>query len=310
MSTFILKVKTKTGQFVLDNLTSSSTLSHLKQNVSPKVSIPVSNIVIMTGYPPKPISDNNQNITLSEAGIKSGDTIIIQETKNSVPAPIPNNDQKLSKHHTDQPNIDGGILMRQIVPADNSCLFTSIGFVLSGKVDATCGTYMRKIIADELANEEDTYCEAILGRPNAEYRDWIKKPDSWGGAVEIAVLSKYYGIEIAVVDTANSVINRFGEDKNYEHRMFLIYDGIHYDPLYRESLQADGQIQTLFPKSNEKVLFEAEELAKEAKSSKQFTDVNRFSLRCLVCRKELTGQSEAQEHAVNTGHTNFGEIAS
>ncbi|XP_073982655.1 yod1 deubiquitinase isoform X2 [Rhodnius prolixus] len=240
--------------------------------------------------------------------IKTGDTIIIQETKNTFPAP--NYEQKLAKHHTDQQSIDSGILMRQIVPADNSCLFTSIGFVLGGKVDATCGTNMRQIIADELVNQEDAYCEAILGRPIAEYREWIKKPDSWGGAVELAVLSKYYGIEIAVVDTANSVINRFGEDQNYDYRMFLIYDGIHYDPLYRESLQADGQIQTLFLKSNEKVLFEAEELAKEAKSSKQFTDVNRFSLRCLVCRKELTGQSEAQEHAVSTGHTNFGEIAS
>lgn len=40
------------------------------------------------------------------------------------------------------------------------------------------------------------------------------------------------------------------------------------------------------------------------------TVIIRFSLRCLVCRKELTGQSEAQEHAVSTGHTNFGEIAS
>lgn len=75
-------------------------------------------------------------------------------------------------------------------------------------MDATCGTNMRQIIADELVNQEDAYCEAILGRPIAEYREWIKKPDSWGGAVELAVLSKYYGIEIAVVDTANSVINR------------------------------------------------------------------------------------------------------
>ncbi|KAK9512244.1 hypothetical protein O3M35_000712 [Rhynocoris fuscipes] len=305
MSAYILKVKTKSGQLIIDDMTHTSTVHQLRQSLKCKISSPISNIVIMTGYPPKPILEKNFNCTLSDLGIKSGDTLLIQETKNPVVV-----EQNSVEHHTDQANLEGGILMRQIVPADNSCLFTSIGFVLGGKIDLTCGTHMRQIIAEELANQAEDYSEAILGRPNAEYREWIKKPDSWGGAVELAILSKYYGIEIAVVDTANSVINRFGEDQNYDYRMFLLYDGIHYDPLYRESLQADGQIQTLFLRSNEKVLLEAEELAKEAKSSKQFTDVNRFTLRCLVCRKELVGQTQAQEHAVSTGHTNFGEIAS
>jgi ubiquitin thioesterase OTU1 len=30
-----------------------------------------------------------------------------------------------------------GILLKQVVAADNSCLFTSIGFILSGKVDTS-----------------------------------------------------------------------------------------------------------------------------------------------------------------------------
>lgn len=63
------------------------------------------------------------------------------------------------------------------------------------------------------------------------------KPDSWGGAIELAVLSKFYGIEIAVVDSVNAIINRFGEDQQYEHRVFLTFDGIHYDPLYLEPLE-------------------------------------------------------------------------
>lgn len=37
-----------------------------------------------------------------------------------------------------------------------------------------------------------------------------------------------------VIDTVNAIINRFGEDKNYTQRIFLIFDGIHYDPLYLE----------------------------------------------------------------------------
>lgn len=53
----------------------------------------------------------------------------------------------------------------------------------------------------------------------------------------MAILSRFYGIEMAVVDTLNAIINRFGEDKNYGQRVFLLFDGVHYDPLYLE--QAD-----------------------------------------------------------------------
>lgn len=77
----------------------------------------------------------------------------------------------------------------------------------------------------------------MLGKPNEEYCEWILKPDSWGGAIELAVLSNYYGIEMAVVDTLNAIINRFGEDQRYAHRVFLLFDGIHYDPLFLEPLE-------------------------------------------------------------------------
>lgn len=47
-------------------------------------------------------------------------------------------------------------------------------------------------------------------------------------------MSRFYGLEMAVVDTLNAIINRFGEDKNYGQRVFLLFDGVHYDPLYLE----------------------------------------------------------------------------
>lgn len=53
---------------------------------------------------------------------------------------------------------------------------------------------------------------------------------------------------------------------------------------------------------------QAEQLAIEAKSSRQFTDVAKFTLKCYVCDCLIKGQTEAQEHAKSTGHTNFGEV--
>lgn len=128
-----------------------------------------------------------------------------------------------------------GILLKRVVPADNSCLFTSIRFVLNGKIDNEGSEMMRRIIAQEVAADPLQYNGAVLGKSNSEYCTWIQKPDSWGGAIEVAILSNYYGVEIDVVDIQNAIINRFGEDKNYAVRVFLLFDGIHYDPLYMET---------------------------------------------------------------------------
>lgn len=100
---------------------------------------------------------------------------------------------------------------------------------------------MREIIANAVAADPEEYSEAFLGRPNAEYCKWILKPDSWGGAIELSILSKFYGLEIAVIDSINAIINRFGEDQHYAQRVFLIFDGIHYDPLYLEPLDVSSR---------------------------------------------------------------------
>lgn len=65
---------------------------------------------------------------------------------------------------------------------------------------------------------------------------------------------------------------------------------------------------TVFPVEEISVYQQAEQLAKEAKSARQFTNVDKFSLRCLQCDTLLIGQAQASQHAKTTGHTSFGEI--
>lgn len=64
----------------------------------------------------------------------------------------------------------------------------------------------------------------------------------------------------------------------------------------------------MFPIEDESVYAQAEQLAKEAQSSRQFTDVDKFTLKCMQCDTLLNGQVQAQQHAKSTGHTNFGEV--
>ncbi|XP_069687179.1 ubiquitin thioesterase Otu1 [Periplaneta americana] len=307
MAGFALKVKTKSGQMVVKGLNPKDTIADLKHKLASLTNIKENCLHILAGYPPKPVDLSINDATLESRKICSGDTLIVEE-KQLVYSEHNASCEEPRHHIVDSQLGCPGILMRKVVPADNSCLFTSIGFVLSGKVDVDNAPFMRQIIAEAVSSDPDCYSEAILGKPNSEYSKWILKSDSWGGAIELAVLSNFYGLEIAVVDTLNAIINRFGEDQHYAQRVFLVFDGIHYDPLYLEPLEGSN-IQTMFLTSDEQVLQQAEELAHEAKSSRQFTDLERFSLKCLVCQVLLKGQIQAQEHAKSTGHMNFGETA-
>ncbi len=74
-------------------------------------------------------------------------------------------------------------------------------------------------------------------------------------------------------------------------------------------ISREAKTKTLFPTTDTSVLQQAEELAAEARASHQFTDVNHFTLKCMVCNVFLTGQTQAQQHAKETGHMNFPELA-
>lgn len=312
MAGFALRMKCKTGQMVIKGLTPQSTVGELRSKLCSLANIKDKALHVLSGYPPKPLDLNRYDRTLDEVGVISGDTLIVEERQicSETTQRQPSTPPDSRRPHIEDSQLDRpGILMRKVVPADNSCLFTSIGFVLGGKVDPSCAPFMRQIIAEMVASDSDRFSEAILGQPNSAYCEWILKPDSWGGAIELAVLCQFYGIEIAVIDTPNAIISRFGEDQHYAQRVFLVFDGIHYDPLYLEPLEG-GSVQTIFLTSDDHILQEAEQLAMEAKSSRQYTDVHRFTLKCLVCQEMLVGQAEAQQHAKATGHKTFGETAS
>lgn len=286
----MLRCKAKTGQHVIKSLTLQSTVDELKRTIESITSIPRDIIRIKVGYPPKLLETINSNQKLESLQIRSGDTLVIDE----------NEADKRAARTADSK------MIRKVVPADNSCLFTSVNFVMeNGRLDTNSGTVLRELIACVVMSDPSVFNTAYLNQSNDDYCRWITLQDSWGGAIEVAILSKYYSVEICIVDTQTVRIDRFGEDQNYVERVFLIYDGIHYDAL---ALQCgDGSIRTRFLITEDNIFALALELADQAKANRQFTDVSQFKLRCLVCQKALRGQTEAQQHAKETKHINFGE---
>ncbi|XP_005987737.1 ubiquitin thioesterase OTU1 [Latimeria chalumnae] len=301
-----LRCKTKNGTHLMQGLTDLSGIQELKNKVAELTGIPCEVQKIMVGFPPVILDLSNGSAHLKDFPIKSGDTLIVEEDKKRPKAqPL-----AVSKINADSPIEETHpVLKRHVVPADNSCLFTSVYYVVEGGVyKPACVPEMRSLIAQIVLSDPESYSEAVLGKTNQDYCNWIRRDDTWGGAIEISILSKFYQCEICVVDTQTVRIDRFGEDAGYTKRVLLIYDGIHYDPLQREFPNSDSPSQTIFSASDDVVLAEALELADEARRKRQFTDVNRFTLCCMVCQKGLVGQGEAREHAMETGHANFGEV--
>ncbi|KAL1916999.1 uncharacterized protein VTP21DRAFT_5197 [Calcarisporiella thermophila] len=198
--------------------------------------------------------------------------------------------------------VGGGYVVQRVVPDDNNCLFRS--------VDPSVVAKLRKLVADCIRKDTDTYSEAFLGKPVEEYCNWIMK-ESWGGAIELSILSKVYGVEIASIDIQTGRVDRFGEGE-YAQRVILLYSGIHYDAV---AMTPDPNAprefdQTQFEVSDDAVLPAALQLAARLREKRQYTDLANFTLRCSVCQTGLRGQKEATQHALQTGHASFEEYLS
>lgn len=120
------------------------------------------------------------------------------------------------------------------------------------------------------------------------------------------MLSNTLQMELRAIDIQTQIVHNFGGDGGYDTACFLVYDGIHYDPLVRQP-GAERQFAVTAGEAS-KVEASVKAFVKELHDKRAFTDLAGFSLRCLSCQTPLKGQTEAQAHAKQTGHTNFGEV--
>lgn len=134
MSDIVLRLKCRAGTFPM-TVSLTCAISDLREQISILSDIPSTSIKLLLGFPPKPIQNFEGSII--DAGLKSGDTIIAEFDSNSagVQQVKVETESKILKHVTEQ-EVESGVplILRKVVPADNSCLFTSIGFVLGGNI--------------------------------------------------------------------------------------------------------------------------------------------------------------------------------
>ncbi|KAJ3679383.1 hypothetical protein LUZ60_017394 [Juncus effusus] len=204
-----------------------------------------------------------------------------------------------------------GVVVRRVIPSDNSCLFNAVGYVMENNKHKA--PELRQVIAAVVASDPVKYNEAFLGKTNEEYCSWIMDPEKWGGAIELAILSEHYAREIAAYDIQTTRCDLYGQEKKYNERVMLIYDGLHYDALAMSPVEGAPEDfdQTVFPVDFNRSIGPVESLAlklvKDQQKKRSYTDTSNFTLRCGVCQIGVIGQKEAVEHAQATGHVNFQE---
>lgn len=201
--------------------------------------------------------------------------------------------------------------VRRYVDSDNSCLFNSIAYLCDrSNFNETSALKMRQIIIDEIRQDPDKFNEVYLGRSNDEYIEYILKPDNWGGAIELQILSEYFKTEIASIDIKSLRIDCYGETNNYSKRIYILYNGIHYDPLvmsYGEEYPVEMDM-TIFSFDDIDAYTKFMEYAKEFNQKNDYVDfIDKPTLKCSNCMDIFTNQNEAAIHATNTGHWDFEE---
>jgi ubiquitin thioesterase OTU1 len=321
-----LRARTPKGSIRLDNINPDDSLADLKKLIADQSGIIVERQKIKAGFPPKLIENDNDKKTLRELTIKNGEMLVVEESDEVILSntSIEDRPQLTPKHYSNIPPApvasdytiltapDAGIMVRRVIPSDNSCLFNAISYCLEGSKyrEKPRAKALRQVIADLISSDKLTYDEAYLGQSNNEYCKWIKLDTSWGGAVECSLLSKFYNIQICAYDIQTCRVDRYGQDlENAMVKIYLLYDGIHYDAMALNPME-DGPEEidiTIFPSNDTVADTKAMEYVRAANKRHEFTDTAGFDLRCLVCQKGLKGESEARAHAKQTGHINFGE---
>jgi len=325
-----LRVQHRGGQCVV-TVGDDARLADLRAAVEAAVGIPGPAQHLRVGFPPKEVP-RHPHALLRDLGIANGDTLRVEEgpidapdaplttsvegnggaaTSGPAPPPLPPPAPLTGRPSPLDPTVfaDGARVVKRTIPADNSCLFNAVQYVCEGNPSRNGARHLRHLVADIIARDPETYTAAHLDKLPAEYCSWILKSDSWGGAIELAILSAHLETQIRCLDVQTTTMHAFGEDQGYPRCVYLVYDGIHYDALALEACPGAPEEAdlTVFAPEDAGVQDGAVRLVGDLHRERKFTDVGNFTLRCGVCQTGIKGQREAQAHAQATGHTNFAE---
>lgn len=346
-STISFRIRIDSSHFGTINLPSSSTYGNLLQkivNLLAERSIlsqlglrehpnifqePQSSILF--GFPPRVLNDIPMEAVLENSQLSGGGNLIVRLKPATVNSSCDEKsldavlERKCSSEdvtclddvttESKSPSWSAEHVLKLEVPADNSCLFRSLIFLLDcpvGGIKAITESdilNMRLLAASLVQSNPDLFSDAVLGMPVAKYCQWITDTSKWGGYIELTAVAHAYNVTIFAIDIRSLRVEEYNGGGACDKCCYVIYNGIHYDPLVIANNQyRECEMKKLFSCTDKKTYAVMQDFAHELHSLRQFTNVEDFALMCLDCHKGLIGQKQAREHSQETGHYNFCEV--
>jgi ubiquitin thioesterase OTU1 len=329
-----MRVRGPSGQSTV-TLNDSASISDLREQIAEKVGL--TSFDVKYGYPnlkPLDLDSFQPDQRISDTGVNlNGEQLIVAARESAVPLNEPTLSQPspafqqpsqqaftskpTEKTSDDPPEIaspaHAGTFVLRVMPDDNSCLFRAVGAAVMGEMDTM--VELRSIVAATIQSNPSEYTAVVLGKDPDDYCQWIQNEDSWGGAIELKILSEYFNIEICSIDV--QTLHMFQFNEGAATRCIVVYSGIHYDvlalspsdpPYTHADPFAHGDTK-IFDAIDPVVLEKAKELCQVLQSKHYYTDTSGFSVRCNTCGGTFTGERGATKHASETGHYDFGEAA-
>jgi len=162
----------------------------------------IASLELLAGFPPQALS-LDPSARISDQGLRDGDSLTVRERRS---APVEGPGALGAGDAADAgaapaappragdagvpPGPLGGVVVRRQVPSDNSCLFRSVSYVME-RTEERHGD-LRRAAAQAIRADPARFSAGFLGKGNEEYARWLEEPDSWGGAIELMVLSEHY----------------------------------------------------------------------------------------------------------------------
>lgn len=256
MAALTLRVRGPSGQSTL-SLPAGGTVAELTAAVAERTGVELARLELRSGFPLRVLEWRSADAAAAAAaalGLQPGDSLQASESvaPAAEPAPTASDAELLSDG-------SGFAVQRRIMASDNSCLFRAVAYLSSQErnkpTKKTNGvSELRRVVADAVLADPERFSEPVLGKSPADYAAWILLDDSWGGAIELAILSEKLGFEICAADVQTQVrgappraratlacfcatrvqcltqpraaqrVDRYGQG-NYKERGWVLYDG-------------------------------------------------------------------------------------
>lgn len=323
-----IRLRAPNGQHTL-SLDDNAAVSDLLTAITTSTDLPL--YELKWGFPPQPLDPSLYGLStpLKDTDLKlNGAQIIVIAQATGDPSETARKQEEepqaaaapLSLQRKEQPALKdtpevvvpdrSGTMVLRVMPDDNSCMFRALGSaVLTDTLDSM--TELRSLVAQAIQRDPEYYNEAILQRSPDDYCKWISYADSWGGGIELSILSQEFDIEIASINVQDLRVDRFNEGR--PRRCILVYSGIHYDtiafvPAGCSTYSSENDVK-LFDANDDVMLEAARQLCGELKKQKYYTDTQKFDIKCNICGWKGAGERGAVQHAEETGHVDFGEAS-